>query len=137
MPCHFTLSIHNCWSVIVLWCSQTNGEIYEALRTIAACYVRADMTGICDCITAYKLTDVLSKATRLKCVQQALMDGCHKENPSDKPGKSCHDAVSMVQSHQVHVHILLSVFCCLDIGCALSALTPVLKQCYLMQMSIS
>ena len=52
--------------------TQDNGEIYECLRTIAACYVRADMSSICDCITAYKLNEVLSKATRLKRMQYAL-----------------------------------------------------------------
>ena len=67
--------------------SQTNGDIYEALRTIAACYVRADMSGICDCITAYKLTDVLAKATRLKRMQQALVDGCHGGTMPDDSGK--------------------------------------------------
>lgn len=69
---------------VLLW--QTNGEIYEALRTIAACYVRADMSGICDCITAYKLTDVLSKATRLKRMQQVLVDGCHPDTSADQQG---------------------------------------------------
>ena len=53
------------------------------------------MTGICDCITAYKLTDVLSKATQLKRVQQAFMDGCQGERPPDEPGNLSHDAVSM------------------------------------------
>lgn len=66
------------------------------------------MTGICDCITAYKLTDVLSKATRLKRVQQALMDGCHRENPPEKPGKPCHDADSMVHGQQHPVRSCLS-----------------------------
>ena len=32
------------------------------------------MSGICECITAYKLTDVLPKARRLKRIQQVLVD---------------------------------------------------------------
>ena len=56
------------------------------------------MTGICDCITAYKLTDVLSKATRLKRMQQVLVDGCYKGNPPDESGKLSQDAIAMVQS---------------------------------------
>lgn len=55
---------------------EDNGEIYECLRTIAACYVRADMSSICDCITAYKLNEVLSKATRLKKMQHVLVSDC-------------------------------------------------------------
>ena len=58
---------------------QDNGEIYEALRTIAACYVRADMSSICDCINAYRLTETLSKAMKLQRMQQAVASGCHKE----------------------------------------------------------
>ena len=58
---------------------QDNGEIYEALRTIAACYVRADMSSICDCITAYNLNEVLSKATRLQRMQQAVANSCSGE----------------------------------------------------------
>lgn len=56
------------------------------------------MTGICDVITAYKLTDVLSKATRLKRMQHVLVDGCQGETPPDGPGKVCHGTVSLVQS---------------------------------------
>ena len=55
---------------------QGNGEIYEALCTMAACYVRADMTGICDCLDAYKLTDTLSKATHIGRAQQVLARSC-------------------------------------------------------------
>ena len=62
---------------------QDNGEIYEALRTIAACYVRADMSSICDCINAYRLTETLSKAMKLQRMQQAVASGCHKEAQED------------------------------------------------------
>ena len=89
--------------------AQTNGDIYEALRTIAACYVRADMSGICDCITAYKLTDVLSKATRLKRMQQALVDGCHGDSPPDQQGMSF--TTVLYNPHGVWCQTLVPMFC--------------------------
>ena len=65
---------------------QVYGEIYECLRTIAACYVRADMSSICDCITAYKLNEVLSKATRLKKMQHVLVSDCTGRSEGLEPG---------------------------------------------------
>lgn len=67
------------------------------------------MSGICDCITAYKLTDVLSKATRLKRMQQVLMDGCHGETSPDEPGKPCamrHELLPHPFTHTLHVCVL-------------------------------
>ena len=66
--------------------AQDNGEIYEALCTMAACYVRADMTGICDCLEAYKLTDTLSKAASLGRCQQVLARSCNPEAAKDNQG---------------------------------------------------
>ena len=94
---------------VFLW--QTNGDIYEALRTIAACYVRADMSGICDCITAYKLTDVLSKATRLKRMQQALVEGCQGQNRPDEQGQTPYMAAAPAMKRTQHASMPVQCAC--------------------------
>lgn len=66
---------------------QENGELYEALCTMAACYVRADMDGICDCLQAYKLTDTLSKAARLTRIQQLMARSCTPDAAKDSQGQ--------------------------------------------------
>ena len=43
---------------------QGNGEVYEALSTMAACFLRADSTAICDCIKAFGLNDLLWDLTQ-------------------------------------------------------------------------
>ena len=43
---------------------QDNGQIYEALKTIAACYLRADTASICDCLSAFGLNDLLFDLSR-------------------------------------------------------------------------
>ena len=85
---------------------QDNGEIYEALRTIAACYVRADMSSICDCINAYRLTETLSKAMKLQRMQQAVASGCHKEAQEDNFCES-----SFVVAWRNILHFLASTCC--------------------------
>lgn len=43
---------------------QDNGQIYEALKTMAACYLRADTSSICDCLSAFGLNDLLFDLSR-------------------------------------------------------------------------
>ena len=66
------------------------------------------MTGICDCITAYKLTDVLSKATRLKRMQQALVEGCQGESGAAEQGQiPCTAALAALRcTQQMSMHVL-------------------------------
>lgn len=65
------------------------------------------MTGICDVITAYKLTDVLSKATRLKRMQQVLVDGFQPDTPHNEPGM----ALSLMPWWQHPCSIHLATMC--------------------------
>jgi len=46
--------------------AQENGAIFEALRTMAACYLRADTEAICACIQAFGLNDLLFSIARLE-----------------------------------------------------------------------
>lgn len=44
----------------MLWLAlQCAGQMYEALRTVAACYLRSDKDGIIDTLSAYNATDAL------------------------------------------------------------------------------
>lgn len=43
---------------------QCNGQIYEALKTMAAFYLRADTSSICDCLSAFGLNDLLFDLSR-------------------------------------------------------------------------
>lgn len=52
-------------------CLQENGQIYEALKTIAACYLRADTAAICDCLSAFGLNDLLFDLSRHDLSRQA------------------------------------------------------------------
>ncbi len=45
---------------------QENGTIFEALRTMSACYLRADTAAICACIQAFALNDLLFSIARLE-----------------------------------------------------------------------
>lgn len=45
---------------------QENGAIFEALRTMSACYLRADTAAICACIQAFALNDLLFSIVRLE-----------------------------------------------------------------------
>ena len=45
---------------------QENGAIFEALRTMSACYLRADTAAICACIQAFALNDLLFSIARLE-----------------------------------------------------------------------
>ena len=40
-------------------CAQENGEIFEALRTMSAYFLRADAHSICECIQAFGLDGLL------------------------------------------------------------------------------
>ena len=40
-------------------CVQCNGEMYEAMRTVAACYLRSDKEGIVDTLTTYNAAEAL------------------------------------------------------------------------------
>ena len=54
---------------------QSNGQIYEALSTMAACFLRADSQAICDCIKAFGLNDLLWDLTH--CVN-AFSEGAKR-----------------------------------------------------------
>lgn len=45
---------------------QENGHIFEGLRTIAAYYLRADSSSICECIQTFGLNDLLFGIARLE-----------------------------------------------------------------------
>lgn len=45
---------------------QENGAIFEALRTMSACYLRADTAAICACIQTFALNDLLFSIARLE-----------------------------------------------------------------------
>ena len=43
---------------------QENGQIFEALKTMSAYFLRADATSICECIQAFGLNDLLFSIVR-------------------------------------------------------------------------
>lgn len=46
--------------------AQENGEIFEALKTMSAYFLRADAHSICQCIQAFGLNDILFSIVRLE-----------------------------------------------------------------------
>ena len=52
--------------VEVLCVPQENGEIFEALKTMSAYFLRADAHAICQCIQAFGLNDLLFSIVRLE-----------------------------------------------------------------------
>jgi hypothetical protein len=44
---------------------QGHGNVFEALKTIAAFFLRADLLSICDCINTFGLNDVLFSVARM------------------------------------------------------------------------
>jgi len=45
---------------------QENGDIFEALKTMSAYFLRADSHSICECIQAFRLNDLLFSIVRLE-----------------------------------------------------------------------
>lgn len=57
---------------------QENGHIFEGLRTIAAYYLRADSSSICECIQAFCLNDLLFSIARLECSFKKTLQSGHR-----------------------------------------------------------
>ena len=56
--------LHGCQAAADHAALQGNGEVYEALSTMAACFLRADSAAVCDCIKAFGLNDLLWDLTQ-------------------------------------------------------------------------
>lgn len=61
------ISISGCRAISEAFCMpQENGDIFEALKTMSAYFLRADAHSICQCIQAFGLNDLLFSIVRLE-----------------------------------------------------------------------
>ena len=59
---------------------QENGHIFEGLRTIAAYYLRADSSSICECIQTFGLNDLLYSIARLERSFKKTLSSGHRSS---------------------------------------------------------